>query len=80
MLVHLAELAMAPVALDELAFPGDRLGLGLDVLDHPRVALDALPVVGRVVAPEGGQPPVAQLPDPRHRRVQEGAVVRRDEQ
>src|SRR5207248_1372162 len=48
-LVHLAELAMAAVALDELLLPGDRLGLVLDVLRHPRVALFALPVVGAVV-------------------------------
>ena len=46
MLVHLAELAMAPVALDELLLAGDRLGLRLDVLDRPGVALLALAVVG----------------------------------
>ena len=39
-LVHLAELAVAPVALDELLLAGDLLGLRLDVLDRPRVALD----------------------------------------
>ena len=80
MLVHLAELAMAPVALDELLLAGDLLGLRLDVLDRPRVALDALAVVGAVVAAERRQAPVAQLPDPGDGRVEERPVVRRDEQ
>ena len=79
-LVHLAELAVAPVALDELLLAGDRFGLGLDVLDRPRVALDALAVVGAVVAAERGQAPVAELPDPGHGRVEEGPVVRGDEE
>ena len=80
MFVHLAELAMAPVALDELLLPGDLLRLGVGVLDRPRVALLALAVVGAVVAPERGQAPVAQLPDAGHRRIEEGPVVRRDEE
>ena len=80
MLVHLAELAVAPVALDELLLAGDRLGLRLDVLDRPGVALDALAVVGAVVAAERGQATVAQLPDPVDGRVEEGPVVRRDQQ
>ncbi len=79
-LVHLAELAMAPVALDELALALDRLGLGLGILGGPGVALVALAVVRAVVAAERRQPAVAQLPDPRDRGVEEGAVVRRDEQ
>ena len=80
MLVHLRELAMAPVALDELALAGDRLDRDVGVLDGPGVALLALAVVGAVVAAERGQPPVAQLPDPRHGRVEERPVVRRDQQ
>ena len=79
-LVHLAELAMAPVALDELLLAGDRLGLVLDVLRRASVALYALPVVGAVVAAERRQPPVAQLPDAGHGRVEERPVVRGDEQ
>ena len=54
-LVHLAELAMAAVALDELLLAGDRLGLVLDVLRHASVALFALAVVGAVVAAERRQ-------------------------
>ena len=80
MLVHLAELAVAPVALDELLLAGDRLGLRLDVLDRPRVAFHPLSVVRAVVATERGQPPVAELPDARHRRVEEGAVVGGDQE
>ncbi len=80
MLVHLGELALAAVPLDELLLALDLLGLGLDVLRGPRVALDPLAVVGAVVAAEDRQPAVAQLPDPRHRRVEEGPVVRRDEE
>ena len=80
MLVLLAELAVAPVALDQLLLAGDLLGLRVDVLDRPRVALDALAVVGAVVAAERRQPPVAQLPDAVDRRVEERPVVRRDEQ
>ena len=79
-LVHLAELAMAPVALDELAFAGDRVGRALGLLRRSSVALLALPVVGAVVAPEDRQPPVPELPDPGHRRVEEGSIVGRDEE
>ena len=79
-LVLLAELAVTPVALDQLLLAGDLLGLGVDVLDHPRVAFHALPVVGAVVAAERRQLPVAQLPDAVDRGVEEGTVVRRDEQ
>ena len=80
MFVHLAELAMAPVALDELPLALDLVGLGVGVLDGPRVALLALAVVGAVVAAEDRQAPVAQLPDARHGRIEERPVVRRDEQ
>ena len=62
-LVHLAELAMASIALDELLLARDRLRLGLDVLDRSGVALDPLAVVGAVVATERRQAAVAQLPD-----------------
>ena len=79
-LVHLAELAVAAVALDELLLARDRLGLGVGVLGRARVALDALAVVGAVVAAERRQPPVAKLPDPGHGRVEEGPVVGGDEQ
>ena len=79
-LVHLRELAVAAVALDELPLAGDLLGLGVGVLGRPGVALLALAVVRAVVAAERGQPAVAQLPDPGHGRVQEGAVVRRDDE
>ena len=80
MLVLLAELAVAPVALDELLLAGDLLGLGVDVLDGSCVALEALAVVGAVVAAERRQAPVAELPDAVHRGVEERAVVGRDEQ
>ena len=79
-LVHLRELAVAAVALDELPLAGDRLGVRLGVLGRPRVALLALAVVGAVVAAERRQPAVAQLPDPGHGRVEERPVVRGDEQ
>ena len=79
-LVHLAELAMAAVALDELALAGDLLGLRVGVLGRARVALLALAVVGAVVAAERRQPSVAQLPDPGDGRVQERPVVGGDEQ
>ncbi len=79
-LVHLRELAVAPVALDELSLALDRTGLGLDVLLEPRISFDALPVIGAVVAPERRQPAIAQLPDAGHDRIEEGAVMRRDEQ
>ena len=80
MLVHLRELAVAPVALDELALARDLLGLGVGVLDRPRVALLALAVIRAVVAPERGQATVAELPDARHRGVEERPVVRGDEE
>ena len=79
-LVHLGELAMAAIALDELLLAGDLLGLGRDVLECPGVALLALAVVGGVVAAERGQPAVAEFPDPVDGRVEEGPVVRRDQQ
>ena len=77
-LVHLRELAVAAVALDELLFAGDLLGLRAGVLGGPRVAFLALPVIRAVVAAEDRQPAVAQLPDPGDGRVQERPVVRRD--
>jgi hypothetical protein len=66
--------------LDEFTLAGDRVGLRLDVLRGSRVALLPLPVIRGVVAPERGQTAVAELPDPRHRRVEERAVVRGDEE
>ena len=80
MLVHLRELAVAPVALDELALARDLLGLRVGVLGRARVAFLALAVVRAVVAAERGQPSIAQLPDPGDRGVEERPVVRRDEQ
>src|SRR5262249_37117284 len=79
-LVHLRELPVRPVALDELALAGDRLGVRLGVLRRPDIALDALAVIRAVIAAERGEAPVPELPDPRHGGVQEGAVVRRDEE
>ena len=79
-LVHLRELAMAAVALHELLFAGDLLGLRAGVLGRARVAFLALPVIRAVVAAEGREPPVAQLPDPGDGRVQECPVVRRDQE
>jgi hypothetical protein len=46
-LVLLAELAVAPVALDQLLLAGDLLGLRVDVLDRSRVAFHALSVMRR---------------------------------
>ena len=54
--------------------------LRLDVLDRPRVPLVALAVVRAVVATERRQPPVAELPDAGHGRVEERPVVRRDQE
>jgi hypothetical protein len=75
-LVHLRELPVRPVALDQLPLAGDRLDVALGVLRSPGVALLPLAVVGAVVAAERGQAAVAQLPDPGHRRVEERPVVR----
>ena len=44
------------------------------------VALLALAGVRGVVAPEGGEAPVAELPDPGHGRVQEGPIVGGDDE
>ena len=71
---------MAPVALDELLLAGNLLGVRLAFLRRAQVSLGALAVVGRVVAPEGRDPALTELPDARHGGVQEGAVVRGDEQ
>ena len=79
-LVHLHVLALAPVALDELDLARDRVLVRLGLALRPGVPLDALAVVGAVVAPEHRQPAIAQLPDPRHRGIEERAVVRRHEQ
>ena len=80
MLVHLRELALAAVALDQLPLARDLPGLDGRVLRGALVALDALAVEGGVVATERGQPPVAQLPDPLDGSVEERAVVGCDEQ
>ena len=79
-LVHLRDLAVAPVRLDELALPRDLLLVRVGGLGRERVALLALAVVRGVVAAERREPPIPKLPDPRHGRVEEGAVVRRDEE
>ena len=71
---------MAAVALDQLLLAGDRLGLRLDVLDRPGVALVRCRWYAAVVAAKRRQPAVAQLPDAGHGRVEECPVVRRDEQ
>ncbi len=80
MLVHLGVLAMASVALDQLALAGDRLRGRIRVLGGPRVGHLALQEVGRVAAPKGCQPTVADLPDAVGDGIEEGAVVRGDQQ
>ena len=80
MLVHLVELAMAPVALDQLALTLDLLGLGVGLLHRARVTFFALAPVRAVVATERRQVAIPQLPDPCHGRVQERPVVRGDQQ
>ncbi len=79
-LVHLPVLALAPVRLDQRLLAGDLRVARLGVLAHPRVPRLALARIRGVVATERGQPPVAQLPDAGHGRIQERPVVRRDEQ
>ncbi len=79
-LVHLGVLALAPVALDQLRLALHRVRLGFGVLLGPQVAFHALAVVGRVVAAEHREAAIPELPDAGHRRVQEGTVVRGDEQ
>ena len=71
---------MASIALDQLALARDRLCGRVGVLGRAGIALFALPVVGAVVASEGGEPAVAKLPDPGHGRIEEGPVMRRDQQ
>jgi hypothetical protein len=51
-LVHLRDLPVAPIRLDQLALAGDLLLVGVGALGGEGVALLALPVVGRVVAAE----------------------------
>ena len=80
MLVLLAELAVAAVALDQFLLARDLLGLGVDVLDGPCIALDALSVIGAVVAAERRERAIAQLPDTGDGGIEEGPVVRRDEE
>ncbi len=74
-LMHLRELAMAPIALDELTLTLDRLGARVDVLARPRVALLALPRVGRVIAAKDSQPSIADLPDAVDSTVEERPVM-----
>ncbi len=80
MLVHLPVLALAAVRLDERLLLRDLDLAGLGVAAQARVPLLALAGVGRVVAAERGEAPVAQLPDAGHRRVEEGPVVGGDEE
>ena len=75
MLVHLGVLAMAPVALDQLALAGDRLRGRVRVLGGPGIGHLALQEVGRVAAPKGFEPTVADLPDAVGDGIEEGAVV-----
>ena len=79
-LVHLAELAVRAIPLDQLPLAFDRLLGCLGILGGPGVTLHPLAVIGTVVAAKDRQPPIAKLPDSRHRRVEEGAVVRGHEQ
>ena len=73
--MHLGELAVAAVALHQLALAPDRRLLRRRVLALARVALLALQQVRRIVAAERLEAPVAQLPDPLHNVVEEGTVV-----
>ena len=79
-LVHLGVLALAAITLDQLDLALDLLRLRLRLLLGAEVPLDALAVVGRVVAAEDGQPAVAQLPDAGHGRVEERPVVGGDQE
>jgi hypothetical protein len=79
-LVHLRELALAPVALDQLALSFGRPALDIGVLPQARIAGLALDEVCAVVAAKRLQPTIAQLPDTTDHGVEERAVVRRDEQ
>ncbi len=80
MLMHLRELALVPVQLNELPFARDPTRPILGLSGRQEVALLALAGISRVAATERRQLPVAQLPDARHRGVQEGAVVRGHDQ
>ena len=75
-LVHLGELAVASVALDELPLARDRLRACVGVLAGPRVALLALAEVGAVVAAEDLEPSTAYLPDALDHSVEERPIVR----
>ncbi len=79
-LVHLPVLALAAIRLDERLLARDLRIPRLGVPAQARVAGLALAGVRRVVAAEGRQAPVAKLPHARHRRVEEGTVVRGHEQ
>ena len=80
MLVHLAVLALVAVLLDQLHLTVDLARACLRLVGRPQVAFLALAGVTRVAAAERRQAPIAQLPHPRHGCVEEGAVVRRDDQ
>ena len=75
-LVHLGVLAMAPVALHQLAFALDGLTRRLRLLALPRVGGLPLQQVRRIAAPEEPQPSIAQLPDAAYHGIEERSVVR----
>ena len=80
MLVHLHVLALAAIALHQLHFAGDG---GVRRAGHAasaRIGGLTLQQVGGVGALERRQPAAAQLPDPLDHVVEEGAVVRGNQQ
>ncbi len=67
--------AFAANTMEFLTRERDLLLDGVGLLLGPGVPFLALAMERAVVTAEDGQPPVPQLPDPRHGRVEEGAVV-----
>ena len=78
-LVHLGELAMAAIALDQLLLTSHRASVDVGILVGSRIRRLALREVGREGPTEDAQVAVAQLPDPLDDRVEEGPVVGRDD-
>ena len=75
MLVHLGVLALVAVQLYELSLTGDFAGAILCLVHRSDVPLRSLTGVGGVAAAERREAAIAQLPDARHGRIEEGAVV-----
>ncbi len=79
-LVHLGVLAVAAIPLDELALARDLLGHGVRVLAPAGIRRLALLEIRGVATLEWRQTAVAELPDAGDHRIQEGAVVGRDQE